>query len=59
MREELGASSRILWFGSWVRGAARPHSDIDLAVIPPKGVTSRDWSRLRERIEEIPTLLQL
>lgn len=56
IREELGASSRIFWFGSWAKGTARPHSDIDLAVIPPKDVTGRDWSRLRERIEEMPTL---
>jgi len=56
IREELGESSQVLWFGSWAKGTARPHSDIDLAVIPPKDVTSRDWSRLRERIEEMPTL---
>ncbi len=56
IREELGQSARILWFGSWAKGTARPHSDIDLAIIPPKEATRRDWSRLRERIEEMPTL---
>jgi uncharacterized protein len=56
IREELGESSQVLWFGSWAKGTARPHSDIDLAVIPPKDVTSHDWIRLRERIEEMPTL---
>jgi uncharacterized protein len=55
IREELEGSSQALWFGSWAKGAARPHSDIDQAVIPPKDATSRDWS-LRERIEEMPTL---
>ncbi|WP_019594249.1 nucleotidyltransferase family protein [Thioalkalivibrio sp. ALM2T] len=46
----------MIWFGSWAKGTARPHSAIDLAVIPSRKATSRDWGRLRERIEELPTL---
>lgn len=56
IREEVGESSRIIWFGSWPKGTARPHSDIDLAVIPSREVTGRDWSRMRERIDGLPTL---
>ncbi|WP_018170032.1 nucleotidyltransferase family protein [Thioalkalivibrio sp. ALMg9] len=56
VREELGEASEVIGFGSWAKGTARPHSDIDLAVIPSGEATSRDWGRLRERIEELPTL---
>ncbi len=51
----MGASE-VFWFGSWAKGTARLHSDIDLAVIPSGKATSRYWGRLRERTEELPTL---
>ena len=53
--EELAASlrgqrpeiTRILWYGSWIRGDATPGSDVDLCV-----VVSEDHRRPRERIPD-------
>lgn len=41
----------VILFGSWVKGTANEFSDIDIAI---KG--TGDIERLREAIEEIPTL---
>lgn len=43
--------SEVILFGSWVKGTAGKHSDVDIAV---KGV--KDIEELREDIENIPTL---
>ena len=43
--------SEVILFGSWAKGTAGKHSDIDIAV---KGV--KDIEKLREEIEDIPTL---
>lgn len=45
-----GATEAIL-FGSWAKGTANEHSDVDIAVLGVK-----DIERLREDIENIPTL---
>ena len=41
----------VILFGSWAKGTANEHSDIDIAV---RGV--KDIEKLREDIEDIPTL---
>lgn len=56
IREELGPETRVIWFGSWVRGSARPHSDIDLAIGPETAPSTEALARIQERIEAIPTL---
>ena len=33
VHEVLGDETRVIWFGSWVKGQARPHSYIDLAIV--------------------------
>lgn len=43
----------IAVFGSVARGEARPDSDIDLLVTPPRGATLEDMSRLRDTIERL------
>ena len=56
IRQELGLETRIRWFGSWPRGDARPHSDIDLAVSRPQPIDPVEMARARQRLEELPTL---
>ena len=41
----------VILFGSWAKGTANEFSDVDIAI---KG--AEDIERLREAIEEIPTL---
>ena len=43
--------SEVILFGSWAKGTAGEHSDIDIAVTGIK-----DIENLREDIEDIPTL---
>ena len=43
--------SEVILFGSWSKGTASKHSDIDIAVTGVK-----DIEELREDIESIPTL---
>ena len=55
-RRRLGPRARVVWFGSWVRGDARPGSDIDLAVGSPEGVDPDAYAALSGFAEELPTL---
>lgn len=44
LRERFGERLRFVrLFGSWARGAAGPHSDIDVAVVV-EGLTDSEWS---------------
>ena len=36
------APQKVIAFGSWARGEAKPDSDIDFLVIMPHGVSKRD-----------------
>ena len=55
--EVLGPEASTRWFGSWVRGTARPHSDIDLAISRPGGIDPTDYGRLVAWVtEDLPTL---
>jgi predicted nucleotidyltransferase len=55
--EMLGPEASTRWFGSWVRGTARLHSDIDLAISSPSGVDPTDYGRLIAWVtEDLPTL---
>ncbi len=56
VRRRLGPRARIVWFGSWANGDARPGSDIDLAVDAPGGVGPGDYAALWSFVDELPTL---
>jgi predicted nucleotidyltransferase len=56
VRRRLGARARIVWFGSWVTGHARPGSDIDLAIDAPGGVDPGDYAALWSFADELLTL---
>ena len=54
--EVLGDRARVIWFGSWVKGQARPHSDIDLAIMAAAPLPAGALARLRDWIDDLPTL---
>jgi predicted nucleotidyltransferase len=57
IHDTLGPESRVIWFGSWVKGNARASSDIDLAISVPGGISPADYARLVTWLdEEAPTL---
>ncbi len=58
-RELLGDDIEIIWFGSWVRGNAQPHSDIDLAIDAERPIPPQKVALLRDWIDEMPTLFTI
>ena len=58
-RARFGSEVRTLWFGSWVTGRARPHSDIDLALSAPAPLPARNLAALRDWIDDLPTLYSI
>lgn len=53
-----GRHYRILLFGSWARGTALPTSDLDIAIDAP-GLESATMTRIREQVDELPTLRKI
>jgi len=58
-RRELGDDINVIWFGSWVRGDAQPHSDIDLAIAAPHPIPTERVALLRNWIDDLPTLFSI
>ena len=46
IHEVLGDETRVIWFGSWVKGQAQPHSDIDLAIAAAAPLSTAAVARL-------------
>lgn len=58
-RRILGADVEVIWFGSWPKGTAKPHADIDIAIDGSDKFPSEQLTELRARIEEIATLHEI
>lgn len=58
-RRILGPEIEVVWFGSWPRGRAHERSDIDLAIRSPSKLPPDGLMRLRETIDELPTLYSI
>jgi predicted nucleotidyltransferase len=58
-REILGPTTQVIWFGSWPRTRAHERSDIDIAIRCPPGVPRDLLRRVREAIDELPTLYSI
>ena len=54
--QDFGTDVQVIWFGSWVKGNARPNSDIDLAIASLQPIQPRDFAMLRDWVENLPTL---
>lgn len=55
----LGAGVEVVWFGSWPKGTAHSHADIDIAVSGPTAFPPEQLAELRAGIEEIATLHEI
>ncbi len=55
VRSELGPKTRVLLFGSWAKGTAAARSDLDLAISLGRAIDPVSMSRVRERLDELPT----
>ena len=58
-RSILGKDVEVIWFGSWPRGKARPHSDIDVAISTGVPISSERMSILQEAVDDLPTLYEI
>ena len=58
-RSILGEGTEVLWFGSWSQGAARPHSDIDVAISTGAPIPLEQMVRLEDAVDELPTLYEI
>lgn len=55
-RSVLGDRVRVLWFGSWPQARAVRGSDIDIALEADGPIPPAVFARLREAVEDLPTL---
>ncbi len=55
-KDLLGNEVEVRWFGSWPKGTAWPGSDIDIALAAQTPIPLDQMSKLREAIDELPTL---
>ena len=58
-RSILGQDIEVIWFGSWPRGQALPHSDIDLAISLGNPIPPERMALLHEAVDELPTLYDI
>jgi predicted nucleotidyltransferase len=58
-RSLLGESTEVIWFGSWPRRRALPHSDIDLAISTGTPIPPERMALLHEAVDNIATLYQV
>jgi len=59
VHRRLGPDVRVIWFGSWVQGGARPHSDLDIAIDAPGGMAMRDYATLWDWVDDLPALYSI
>ena len=58
-RSVLGESTEVIWFGSWPRGKALAHSDIDIAISIGTPIPPERMALLRDAVDDLATLYQI
>ena len=58
-RYMLGADVEIIWFGSWPKGTASAHADIDIAVSGSTAFLPERLAQLRAKTEDMATLHEI
>ena len=59
VRRVLGVDVEIIWFGSWPKGTANAHADIDIAVSGPAAFLPERLAELRAAIDDMATLHEI
>jgi predicted nucleotidyltransferase len=49
----------LYWFGSWIKGTATIHSDIDLAIKNSELIEPRSLVSFRNWLDDLPTLYSI
>ncbi|MBX3329399.1 MAG: nucleotidyltransferase domain-containing protein [Nitrospira sp.] len=55
----LGTEVDVIWFGSWPKGTAHAHADIDIAVSGSTAFPPERLAELRAAIEDLATLHEI
>jgi predicted nucleotidyltransferase len=55
-RHLLGHGITVIWFGSWPKGTAGPHADIDIAIDAADAIPLQQMAVLQDAIDDIATL---
>lgn len=55
----LGADIEVIWFGSWPKGTAKAHADIDIAVSGSTAFPPERLAKLRAGAEEMAMLHEI
>jgi predicted nucleotidyltransferase len=58
-RHILGYNIKVIWFGSWPKGTARPHADIDIAIAATDAIPLQQMAALQDAIDGIATLHEI
>jgi predicted nucleotidyltransferase len=58
-RHILGQSITVIWFGSWPKGTARPHADIDIAIAAADAIPLQQMAALQDAVDDIATLHEI
>lgn len=58
-QKNLPKEYKILLFGSWARGNALETSDLDIGILGDKKVPSDVMFKIRQEVEEVPTLRKI
>lgn len=59
-RRRFSNEANLIWFGSWMKGTADKHSDIDLAIDhQTAALNQQDLIAFRDWIEDLPTLYSI
>ncbi|NOU09517.1 MAG: nucleotidyltransferase domain-containing protein [Nitrospira sp.] len=58
-RSMLGVDIEVIWFGSWPKGTAHSHADIDIAVSGSTAFPPEQLAELRAGIDDMATLHEI
>jgi uncharacterized protein len=59
VRQEMTGNYRLFLFGSRTSDGHDPKADIDIGIIADKPVEAKTMVNIKERLEQIPTLLKI
>ena len=58
-RRVLGANIEVIWFGSWPKGTASPHADVDIAIAGSRAFPPERLAELRALVDNVATLHEI
>lgn len=59
VNDEISDDYKLFLFGSRAKENCNEKADIDIGILPESPIRSRQMQTIREKLEEIPTLLKI